>query len=984
MSRTKNRSQTLPDAIVVKGAREHNLDVPYLELPKHKLVVVTGVSGSGKSSMAFDTLYAEGQRRYVESLSAYARQFLGQMEKPKYDHIRGLSPTIAIQQKSASSNPRSTVGTVTEIYDYLRVLWARVGEQRCHQCGGAVSARSAAEIADELSSLPTGTKATLLAPKAENRKGEFRELLAEARTAGFVRVRIDGMIVRLEDVSALEKQKKHTIELVIDRVVIKPENKARLTDSVETALAEGNGKLVAVVDGERVPRAYSRDNACAQCGIGFPELSPQSFSFNSPLGMCVDCNGLGERMQVDPDLVIPDPARSIREGAVASWGDAVASDSGWTANIVNGLAEAYKIDLDTPWNRLSKRQRDVIMNGTGGRRVQVTWDGKHSAGSWDMRFEGVLNQLERRWRDTGSERARRHYERFFRAIACATCHGSRLRPESRAVLVGKKSIDQLTAMTVADANTHMRELTLRGAQAQIAVEVLKEIRNRLSFLLDVGLDYLTLDRTASTLSGGEAQRIRLASQLGSELSGVLYVLDEPSIGLHQRDNERLIETLRRLRDLGNTVLVVEHDQATIEAADHVVDFGPGAGRHGGRVVAQGSPSQIRKSKDSLTGRYLSSKESIAVPTERRAPQGFIELRGAREHNLREVDVDIPLGVLVAVTGVSGAGKSSLINATLHPALRRELHDWSGRVGPYRSLDGLDQIDKVIVIDQKPIGRTPRSNPATYTKCFDLIRQVFAQTPEARAFGYKPGRFSFNVTAKNGGGRCEACEGAGVREVEMHFLPNVFVTCEVCRGKRYAEATLRVTFKGKSIADVLDMPIEEGLELFEHHRQLARILQTLVDVGLGYVSLGQSATTLSGGEAQRVKLARELAKQQTGRTLYLLDEPTTGLHFHDVRKLLHVLGRLVETGNTVLVIEHNLDVVKTADWVIDLGPEGGERGGRLIAAGTPEEVAKTRGSYTGQFLAELLPGERHKRRPASQAARTARAAQTPRAARTARR
>ena len=955
------------DAIVVKGAREHNLDVDYLEIPKHQLVVVTGVSGSGKSSLAFDTLYAEGQRRYVESLSAYARQFLGQMEKPKYDHISGLSPTIAIQQKAASSNPRSTVGTVTEIYDYLRVLYARVGEQRCHQCGGPVSARSAAEIVAELAALAAGTKVTVLAPKAENRKGEFRDLLADAGKAGFVRVRIDGMIIRLEDVQALEKQKKHTIELVIDRLVIKRGDRARLTDSVETALREGSGKLTCLVEGERTPRAYSRDNACPQCGIGFPALSPQSFSFNSPLGMCVDCNGLGERMQADPDLIVPDPARSVRDGAVATWGEALSRDSGWTVNIVNALAQRYKIDLDKPWSKLTKRQRDVLMHGTGDKRVKVTWDGRHTSGAWAMRFEGLIAQLERRYRETSSERQRRYYESFFRAIACASCAGTRMRPESRAVLVGGKSVAEVTSMTVSASSAYMRALGLTGAQAKIAIEVLKEIRARLSFLLDVGLDYLTLDRSASTLSGGEAQRIRLASQLGSELSGVLYVLDEPSIGLHQRDNERLIQTLRRLRDLGNTVLVVEHDQATIEAADHVVDFGPGAGSHGGRVVAQGTPAQVRRNRQSLTGKYLSGREAIDVPAARREARGWIELHGARENNLKDVDVRVPVGVLAAITGVSGAGKSSLVNGTLYPALRRALHHSAERVGPYDALNGLDQIDKVIVIDQKPIGRTPRSNPATYTKCFDAIRQLFAQTPEARAFGYTPGRFSFNVTAGQGGGRCEACEGAGVREVEMHFLANVFVICEVCRGQRYNDATLRVTYKGKTIADILDTPVEEALGLFANHAQLGNILQTLVEVGLGYVALGQAATTLSGGEAQRVKLARELAKRQTGRTLYLLDEPTTGLHFHDVRKLLDVLGRLVDMGNTVIVIEHNLDVIKTADWLIDLGPEGGARGGEIIAAGTPEDVARVKTSYTGRFLADMLLAKRSKRRGAARAA-----------------
>ena len=949
-----------PDAILVKGAREHNLDVDELEIPKRALVVVTGVSGSGKSSLAFDTLYAEGQRRYVESLSAYARQFLGQMEKPKYDQIRGLSPTIAIQQKAASSNPRSTVGTVTEIYDYLRVLYARVGEQRCHLCDGPVSARSADDIVAELAALPEGTKVTLLAPKAENRKGEFREVLADARRAGFVRVRIDGMIVRLEDVEALEKQKKHSIELVVDRVVIKPSAVPRITDSIETALREGRGKILAQVEGERGPRAYSEDNACPSCGIGFPELAPQSFSFNSPLGMCVECNGLGERMQVDPEMVVPDSDLSIEEGAIAPWGEAAGRDSGFTAQILKALARQYRIPLDKPWKKLAAKQRKVILKGSGDERVRVRWDGKRSSGSWAMRWEGVLAQLDRRYRETYSERQRAYYEAFFRAIACRACGGTRLRPESRAVRIDGVSIIDVTRMTVGEAKSHFDDMALTGARAHIAEEVLKEIKNRLLFLVDVGLDYLTLERSAATLSGGEAQRIRLASQLGSELSGVLYVLDEPSIGLHARDNERLIATLRRLRDLGNTVLVVEHDEATIEAADHVVDFGPGAGRRGGKVVAEGTPAAIRKVPGSLTGRYLAGREAIAIPDARREPSGWIELRGAAEHNLKEIDVSFPLGALVAITGVSGAGKSSLINGTLHPALRRKLHGAHDRVGRHKKLVGLDRIDKVIVIDQKPIGRTPRSNPATYTKAFDLVREIFAKTPEAKTFGYKPGRFSFNVTAAQGGGRCEACQGAGVREVEMHFLPNVFVTCELCRGKRYNDATLRVRFKEKTIADVLDMPIEEALELFTHHRQLARILQTLVDVGLGYLSLGQSATTLSGGEAQRVKLARELARRQTGRTLYILDEPTTGLHFDDVRRLLEVLGRLVESGNTVLVIEHNVDVIKTADWLIDLGPEGGARGGEVIATGTPEQVADIDASHTGRTLRELFRGRRPRR------------------------
>ncbi|MCW5804406.1 MAG: excinuclease ABC subunit UvrA [Deltaproteobacteria bacterium] len=949
----RNAPSKEPDTIVVEGAREHNLVVDRLELPKHRLVVITGPSGSGKSSLAFDTLYAEGQRRYVESLSAYARQFLGQMEKPRYERIRGLSPTIAIQQKSSSSNPRSTVGTITEIYDYLRVLYARAGEQRCHVCGGPVGARTAAEVVGELAELPEKTQVTLLAPKAENRKGEFRELFAELRKAGFVRVRIDGMIVRLEDVEALEKQKKHSIELVIDRVTINRADRGRLTDSVETALREGKGKLMVEVAGEKVPRMYSESNACPKDGIGFPELSPQSFSFNTPVGMCVTCNGLGDRQAADPNLIIPDPTLSIREGAVAVWGEAIAKDSGWTTNIVKALAKAFKIDLDKPWNKLTESQRDVLMHGTGEKRVNVAWEGRHSTGEWAMKFEGILAQLERRFRESSSDRARANYEQFFRSIPCAECGGTRLRPESRSVFMNEKAIVDVTSMTVRQAYDWIAGMKLTGSRAQIAAEVLKEIRARLTFLLDVGLDYLTLHRSAATLSGGEAQRIRLASQLGSELCGVLYVLDEPSIGLHQRDNERLIKTLHRLRDLGNTVLVVEHDEATIEAADWVVDFGPGAGRHGGKVVAEGTPEDVKKVQASITGRFLAGTDRIEVPEERRKPTSWVKLTGAREHNLRNVTAEIPLGVMVAVTGVSGAGKSSLINATLFPALNRMLHRSMDRVGPYDSLTGLGKVDKCIVIDQQPIGRTPRSNAATYTKAFDLIRELYAQVPQARTYGYQAGRFSFNVSAKHGGGRCEKCEGAGVLEVEMHFLPNVFVACDVCHGKRYNDATLRVTYKDKNIAQILETPVEEALEMFRHHKQLGRIMQTMVDVGLGYLSLGQPATTLSGGEAQRVKLARELARVQTGRTLYLLDEPTTGLHFGDVKKLLEVLNRLVDAGNTVLVIEHNLDVIKTADWIIDMGPEGGAAGGEIIATGTPEDVAKVAASYTGQFVKPLL-------------------------------
>jgi excinuclease ABC subunit A len=938
-----------PDFIVVKGAREHNLAIDELRIPKRSLVVFTGVSGSGKSSLAFDTLYAEGQRRYVESLSSYARQFLGQMEKPKYEQLRGLSPTIAIEQKSASSNPRSTVGTVTEIYDYLRVLYARAGEQRCHLCGGAITARSAAEIVDELLTLPAKTRATLMARKADNRKGEFRDVLEDARKAGFSRVRINGLIQRLDEVKALDKKKKHTIEVVVDRVSIDASDRARLTDSVELAVKAGGGSVIVAVEGEARERAYSEARACPDCGVGLPELSPQSFSFNSPLGMCVDCNGLGASLEVDPDLIVPNGDLSISEGAIEPWGDRAGRDQGWTANVAAAVSKEFGIPLDKPWKTLTPRQREVLLYGSGEKRMQVRWTGKHGGGSWAMRFAGVVNTIKKRMQETSSEVTRQWYGKYFREQHCRACNGQRLRPESRAVVLAEKPIVAVTAMTVAEASQHFATLGLKGARAQIAAEILKEVNARLGFLLDVGLEYLTLDRAAATLSGGEAQRIRLASQLGSELSGVMYVLDEPSIGLHQRDNLRLIATLRRLRDLGNSVIVVEHDAETIESADHVVDFGPGAGRLGGRVVSAGTPAELRADPASLTGKFLAGTERIEIPKERRKPTRFISVKGAREHNLKNLDVDFPLGVLVAVTGVSGAGKSSLINGILQPALRRKLLGSYDQVGHHTSLTGIDAIDKVIDIDQKPIGRTPRSNPATYTKAFDAIREVFAMTAEARAYGYLPGRFSFNVR----GGRCEACEGDGVRQVEMHFLPDVYVTCEVCRGKRYNEATLRVKWKDRSIAEVLETSVSDAHALFQHHRQLNGILRTLEDVGLGYIALGQSATTLSGGEAQRIKLSRELAKRDTGRTLYLLDEPTTGLHFEDVRKLLHVLGRLVASGNTVLVIEHNLDVIKTADYVIDLGPEGGARGGEIVAAGTPEEVARVAGSYTGQFLAPLL-------------------------------
>ncbi len=950
----RNPTMAEPDVISVRGAKEHNLKDISLEIPKKRLVVFTGVSGSGKSSLAFDTLYAEGQRRYVESLSAYARQFLGQMEKPKYDTLRGLSPTISIEQKAASNNPRSTVGTVTEVHDYLRVLYASIGVQHCPQCGKRVGKQSAQQIVDEILKMPSGSKLMLLAPLVQNRKGEHKDLLVDAQKRGFARARVDGKVKSLEEKIELDKKSKHDIELVVDRVVLKPEVKSRLTDSVETALKEGKGILILTDESgsKASERTMSELNACLSCGLSFGELTPASFSFNNPLGMCTDCNGLGTKPEMDPDLIVPDQTRTIREGAIEPWASGMHRGEGWTADFVDQLSKAFKIDLDTPYHQLSQREKDVLMNGSSGKEFTLKWG---EGGRWRMEWEGLVNKLMRSFKTTQSESMRKYYMKFFSDKPCPTCGGERLKPESRAVKVHGKTLVDLSRLTIAETASFLGKMPLTANETKIATELLKEIRSRLGFLVDVGLSYLTLDRTASTLSGGESQRIRLASQMGSELTGVIYILDEPSIGLHQRDNGKLLATLKRLRDLGNSVIVVEHDEETMEEADWIVDFGPGAGELGGEIVSQGTPAQVMADAKSVTGAYLSGREEIEVPKTRRPPgKAKIVIQGAKENNLKNLDVEIPLGVFVAVTGVSGAGKSTLINEILYPVLSRELYKTREVPGRHHAVKGIDHLDKVVDIDQRPIGRTPRSNPATYTKVFDAIREVFALTPEARAFGYTPGRFSFNVK----GGRCEACEGDGVKLVEMHFLADVYVPCEVCGGKRFNDATLRVRYKGKNIAEVLEMSVREAREHFAVHREILRTLDTLEDVGLGYIRLGQSSPTLSGGEAQRIKLSRELCKVATGRTLYILDEPTTGLHFEDIRKLLKVLNRLTEAGNTVLVIEHNLDVIKSADWVLDLGPEGGDGGGRLLATGTPEDVAESPESHTGRYLKHVL--EKHRR------------------------
>jgi excinuclease ABC subunit A len=936
--------------IIIRGAREHNLKGVDLTIPRHKMVVFTGVSGSGKSSLAFDTLYAEGQRRYVESLSSYARQFLGQMEKPKVDYIGGLSPAIAIEQKAVSKNPRSTVGTVTEVYDYLRVLFARVGTPHCYTCGREVKQQSAQQIIEQVAGLPPETRFQLLAPVAKGRKGSFEELLAQARADGFARARIDGVTTELEERVKLAKNKKHDIELVVDRLVIPVERDeaflARLSDSVETALRWGEGLLVVdVIGGEEL--LLSEQHACAHCGLSFPELTPQMFSFNSPLGMCPDCNGLGDQFEFDPDLFV-DPTQSINTGAVIPWGEVAKKKEGWATQIARQMAARFSFSLDTPWPDLPEAVRRLILDGNP--EIKFKYQSENFSGNWP--YEGVVNSTRRRYKETASESMRAHYSRYLSQQPCPTCGGRRLRPEAGAVTVAGLSISQVTAMNVAGAYGWIKGLadSLGGQQLEIAGELLKEIRDRLKFMLDVGLHYLTLDRAAPSLSGGEGQRIRLASQIGSGLVGVMYILDEPSIGLHQRDNRRLLESLLKLRDLGNTVLVVEHDEETMAAADWIVDFGPGAGLNGGRVVFAGTSQGMMNAPQSLTGQYLSGKRAVTSGNGRREPQkGWLELGGVTHHNLTQVKARFPLGCFTCVTGVSGSGKSSLVTETLYPALARILHQAQERPGHYETLAGVEAVGKVIHITQDPIGRTPRSNPATYVKLWDEIRRLLAETPEAKTRGYQPGRFSFNVK----GGRCEACAGHGQKVVEMHFLADVWVTCDLCRGSRFNRETLQVRYKGKNIAEVLELDVCEALDFFENIPKLKRILTTLRDVGLDYIKLGQSATTLSGGEAQRVKLAKELSRVATGDTVYILDEPTTGLHFADIQKLLDVLHRLTDAGNSVIVIEHNLDVIKNADWIIDLGPEGGDEGGRVIAAGTPEAVAHAPGSYTGEFLRRVL-------------------------------
>ena len=935
--------------IKIRGANEHNLKNIDVDIPRNELVVLTGLSGSGKSSLAFDTIYAEGQRRYMESLSSYARQFLGQMEKPDVESIEGLSPAISIDQKSTNRNPRSTVGTVTEIYDYFRLLYARIGIPHCPKCGKEIKKQTVDQMTDQIMELPEGTKIQLLAPVVRGRKGTHAKLFEKAKKSGYVRVRVDGSMYELTEEIILDKNIKHNIEIVVDRLIVREGIEKRLSDSIESVLTLAEGLLqVDVIGGETLN--FSQSFSCPDCGISIEEIEPRSFSFNNPFGACPDCYGLGYKMEFDIDLMIPDKTLSINDGAITVIGWQSCTDKGsFTRAILEALCKEYGFDLDTPFEDYPEAVQHVLIHGTDGREVKVYYKGQRGEGVYDVAFEGLLRNVERRYRETGSETMKAEYESFMRITPCHTCGGQRLKKDALAVTVGGMNIAEVTALSIEKLQKFLAELVLTETQELIGGQILKEIKARTNFLMDVGLDYLTLSRATGTLSGGEAQRIRLATQIGSGLVGVAYILDEPSIGLHQRDNDKLLKTLKHLRDLGNTLIVVEHDEDTMKEADYIVDIGPGAGEHGGEVVAAGTAKEIMKNKKSVTGAYLSGRKKIPVPEKRREPKGFLKILGARENNLKNIDVEIPLGVMTCVTGVSGSGKSSLVNEILYKALAKELNRARTIPGKHTRIEGLEQVDKVINIDQSPIGRTPRSNPATYTGVFDLIRDLFAATADAKARGYKKGRFSFNVK----GGRCEACSGDGILKIEMHFLPDVYVPCEVCHGKRYNRETLEVKYKGKSIYDVLNMTVEEALHFFENVPSIRRKMETLYDVGLSYIRLGQPSTTLSGGEAQRIKLAAELSKRSTGKTVYILDEPTTGLHFADVHKLTEILQKLSADGNTVVVIEHNLDVIKTADYLIDIGPEGGDKGGTVIAKGTPEQVAASECSYTGKYIAPLL-------------------------------
>lgn len=944
------------ESIFIKGAREHNLKNIDVTIPRDKLVVLTGLSGSGKSSLAFDTIYAEGQRRYVESLSAYARQFLGQMDKPDVDYIEGLSPAISIDQKTTSKNPRSTVGTVTEVYDYLRLLYARIGIPHCHKCGRPIARQSIDQIIDQVLALPMGSKLFILAPVVRARKGEHQKVFDSAKRSGYVRVRVDGLVYDLSEVPKLEKNKKHNIELVIDRMVIRDDIRKRLADSLETALKIAGGLVIVdVIDGEEM--MFSQNYACEECGVSMEELTPRMFSFNSPFGACEECSGLGFMMKIDPELVVRDKNKSINEGAIAVTGwMAPGIEDSMAAAYYRGLSEHYGFSLDTPYKDLPDKIKDILLYGSKGEKFKVEFSRSYGQSTYMTDFEGIVNNLQRRHKETTSDWMRAELEGYMSNHPCPSCHGMRLKPQVLAVTVGGKNINEVTDLSIVKAIEFFKSLSLTQKEQTIAEQILKEILERLGFLKNVGLGYLTLSRSAGTLSGGEAQRIRLATQIGSSLMGVLYILDEPSIGLHQRDNEKLLATLKTLRDLGNTLIVVEHDEDTMYAADHIIDIGPGAGIHGGYLVAQGTAEEIMKVEGSATGDYMSGRKFIPIPKERRKPNGhYLEVKGAAQNNLKNINVKIPLGVFTCVTGVSGSGKSSLVNEIIYKYLARELNGARSKNGTVKQIKGLEYLDKVIDINQSPIGRTPRSNPATYTGLFSDIRELFASTVEAKVRGYKAGRFSFNVK----GGRCEACCGDGIIQIEMHFLPDVYVPCEVCKGKRYSKETLEVKYKGKNISEVLDMTVEEALAFFENIPRLHRKIQTLYDVGLGYIKLGQSSTTLSGGEAQRVKLATELSKRSTGKTIYILDEPTTGLHVADVHRLLDVLQRLVDAGNTVLVIEHNLDVIKTADYLIDLGPEGGDAGGEILCTGTPEQIAKCERSFTGQYLKKVLEKEKQR-------------------------